>query len=117
MELQKQKAEKYLAKKNLIVKKKDEAMRNIRELGALPEEAFEKYQDVSTKQVCSDLDVSYSQLISNLHKVHESLKKYSHVNKKAFEQYSNFTKQREQLDERKDELNSSANVCLFNSKK
>ena len=43
-----------------------------------------------------------------MHKVHESLKKYSHVNKKAFEQYSNFTKQREQLDERKMEIHSSA---------
>ena len=30
------------------------------------------------------------------------------MNKKAFEQYSNFTKQREQLDERKVEIHSSA---------
>jgi len=51
MELQKQKAEKYLSKKSLITKKKDEAIRNIRDLGALPEEAFEKYQHMSMKQV------------------------------------------------------------------
>jgi structural maintenance of chromosome 3 (chondroitin sulfate proteoglycan 6) len=50
------------------------------------------------------------QLISKLHKINENLKKYSHVNKKAFEQYTNFTKQREQLDERKEELNSSSKV-------
>jgi structural maintenance of chromosome 3 (chondroitin sulfate proteoglycan 6) len=51
MELQKQKAEKYLSKKSLISKKKEEAIRNIRDLGALPEEAFEKYQLMSMKQV------------------------------------------------------------------
>jgi structural maintenance of chromosome 3 (chondroitin sulfate proteoglycan 6) len=35
------------------------------------------------------------------------LKKYSHVNKKAFEQYSNFTKQRDALLQRRDELDVS----------
>lgn len=55
MELQKQKAEKYLSKKSLITKKKDEAIRNIRDLGALPEEAFEKYQHMSMKQVFRSL--------------------------------------------------------------
>ena len=99
LEIQKQEADKYLSKRNLILKKREEATKNIRELGALPEEAFEKYQKMNLKQ-----------LGTKLHKIHESLKKYSHVNKKAFEQYANFTKQREQLDERKDELNVSAKV-------
>jgi structural maintenance of chromosome 3 (chondroitin sulfate proteoglycan 6) len=49
-------------------------------------------------------------LLAKLHDVNESLKKYSHVNKKAFEQYGNFTKQREQLQDRKAELDSSAKV-------
>jgi structural maintenance of chromosome 3 (chondroitin sulfate proteoglycan 6) len=35
--------ERYLAKKNLLVNKKDECNRNIRDLGVLPEEAFDKY--------------------------------------------------------------------------
>jgi structural maintenance of chromosome 3 (chondroitin sulfate proteoglycan 6) len=39
--------------------------------------------------------------------VNESLKKYSHVNKKAFEQYNNFTKQRDTLTKRREELESS----------
>lgn len=36
------------------------------------------------------------------------MKKLSHVNKKAFEQYSNFTKQREQLEQRQEDLDHSA---------
>jgi len=36
------------------------------------------------------------------------LKKFAHVNKKAFEQYSNFTKQRDQLLKRREELDKSA---------
>ncbi|OBZ68297.1 Chromosome segregation protein sudA [Grifola frondosa] len=36
------------------------------------------------------------------------LKKFAHVNKKAFEQYNNFTKQRDQLIQRREDLDSSA---------
>jgi structural maintenance of chromosome 3 (chondroitin sulfate proteoglycan 6) len=43
-----------------------------------------------------------------LHVVNEGLKKFAHVNKKAFEQYTNFTKQRDQLLERRQELDKSA---------
>jgi structural maintenance of chromosome 3 (chondroitin sulfate proteoglycan 6) len=43
-----------------------------------------------------------------LHSVNESLKKFAHVNKKAFEQYSNFTKQRDQLLTRREDLDKSA---------
>ena len=42
-----------------------------------------------------------------MQKVKESLKKYSNVNKKAFEQYANFTKQRDNLKERREELDES----------
>lgn len=45
--------------------------------------------------------------MKRLHKVNEALKKYSHVNKKAFEQYNNFTKQRDTLMKRREELDSS----------
>ena len=48
------------------------------------------------------------QLIKKLSGVNETLKKFSHVNKKAFEQYSNFTKQREQLRKRREDLEASA---------
>jgi structural maintenance of chromosome 3 (chondroitin sulfate proteoglycan 6) len=45
-----------------------------------------------------------------LHETNDDLKKYSHVNKKAYEQYSNFTKQRDVLNQRKNELDKSAAV-------
>lgn len=50
----------------------------------------------------------FHQLMKKLHVVNESLKKFAHVNKKAFEQYTNFTKQRDQLLERREELDKSA---------
>lgn len=39
--------------------------------------------------------------------MNEALKKFAHVNKKAFEQYSNFTKQRDQLLKRQEDLDKS----------
>jgi structural maintenance of chromosome 3 (chondroitin sulfate proteoglycan 6) len=95
--------DKFLTKKALLVQKKEAAVRHIRDLGVLPEEAFEKYQDFEMKNI-----------LRSLHQVNETLKKYEHVNKKAFEQYSNFTKQREQLEHRKEELNQSAQVFIVN---
>jgi len=52
--------------------------------------------------------VLWKQLMKKLHAVNESLKKFAHVNKKAFEQYSNFTKQRDQLLKRREDLDKSA---------
>ena len=40
--------------------------------------------------------------------MNEGLKKFAHVNKKAFEQYNSFTKQRDQLLQRREDLDSSA---------
>jgi chromosome segregation ATPase len=48
------------------------------------------------------------QLVRKLHSVNEGLKKFAHVNKKAFEQYNNFTKQRDQLIQRREDLEKSA---------
>lgn len=48
------------------------------------------------------------QLMKKLQSVNEKLKKFAHVNKKAFEQYNNFTKQRDQLIQRREELDKSA---------
>ncbi|KAH0544876.1 hypothetical protein FGG08_000956 [Glutinoglossum americanum] len=88
--------ERSMAKKALLSEKAAECSRNIRDLGVLPEEAFEKYQNTTSNVI-----------VKKLHKVNESLKKYSHVNKKAFEQYNNFTKQRDTLTKRREELESS----------
>ncbi|KAI9815459.1 MAG: Structural maintenance of chromosomes protein 3 [Pycnora praestabilis] len=88
--------EKSMEKKALLKDRAAECSRNIRDLGVLPEEAFERFEKTNSNTV-----------IKRLHKVNESLKKYSHVNKKAFEQYNNFTKQRDTLNNRREELGSS----------
>ncbi|KAK7466460.1 Structural maintenance of chromosomes protein 3 [Stygiomarasmius scandens] len=89
--------ERYLAKKQMLTGRRDECNRNIRDLGVLPEEAFEKYTNEKMDR-----------LVRKLHSVNEGLKKFAHVNKKAFEQYNNFTKQRDQLIQRREDLEKSA---------
>ncbi|KAH9956468.1 structural maintenance of chromosome protein 3 [Lactifluus volemus] len=96
MAKQQKSTERYLAKKNLLMNKKDECNGNIRDLGVLPEEAFEKY-----------INEKSDRLVKKLHTVNEGLKKFAHVNKKAFEQYNNFTKQRDQLLKRREDLEKS----------
>jgi structural maintenance of chromosome 3 (chondroitin sulfate proteoglycan 6) len=43
--------ERYLAKRALLTTRKDECNKNIRDLGVLPEEAFEKYTNVKLERV------------------------------------------------------------------
>ncbi|KAI5787050.1 RecF/RecN/SMC [Peziza echinospora] len=90
------KLDKDIAKKALLDSKAKEVSKNIRDLGVLPEEAFEKYENVESNTV-----------VKRLHRVNEALKKYSHVNKKAVEQYNSFTKQRDTLIKRREELDTS----------
>ncbi|KAI8984689.1 chromosome segregation protein sudA (DA-box protein sudA) [Mycotypha africana] len=89
--------EENLLKRSLLTQKKEECNANIRDLGVLPDEAFEKYSQT----------YRIEKLLRKLHRVNERLKKYNHVNKKAFEQYGRFTKQQEQLNKRKEELDTS----------
>lgn len=88
--------EKSMQKKAALTKQAVECAANIRDLGVLPDEAFTKYKNTDSNAV-----------VKKLHKTNEALKKYSHVNKKAFEQYNNFTKQRETLTTRREELDAS----------
>ncbi|KAL4906719.1 chromosome segregation protein sudA [Aspergillus multicolor] len=88
--------EKSMQKKAALTKRAAECAANIRNLGVLPDEAFTKYKNTDSETV-----------VKKLHKANEALKKYSHVNKKAFEQYNNFTKQRETLTSRREELDAS----------
>ncbi|POW01738.1 hypothetical protein PSHT_12401 [Puccinia striiformis] len=89
--------ERYWSKKLILQQRRDECNNNIRSLGVLPEEAFEKYVRHRTER-----------LLKYLLKVTDSLKKYSHVNKKAIEQYQNFTDERDTLIGRREELEKSA---------
>lgn len=43
--------EKMTNRQGMLLKKKEECMKKIRELGSLPQEAFEKYQTLTLKQV------------------------------------------------------------------
>ncbi|KAL8801317.1 MAG: hypothetical protein Q9200_006982 [Gallowayella weberi] len=96
MEKSHKRAEKSIRKRRILAQQKDEVTHRIRDLGILPQDAFEKFK--STK---SDV------VVKKLHKVNEALKKYGHVNKKAFEQYNNFTAQRDTLEKRRGELENS----------
>ncbi|KAI8916910.1 RecF/RecN/SMC [Entophlyctis helioformis] len=99
MDRQHRKIEKFMSRKAVLVQQKEDALRHIRELGVLPEEAFEKYQTENSKL-----------LVKELHKVNEALKTFGHINKKAYEQYSNFAQQKETLQGRKADLDKSHNA-------
>jgi len=88
--------EKMSSKQSLLIKKKEECIRKIRELGSLPSDAFETYKNLSSKQLFKKLEQS-----------NHELKKYSHVNKKALDQFVNFTEQKEKLISRKEEVDSA----------
>eukprot|EP01138_Halocafeteria_seosinensis_P013927 gb/GECG01014222.1/.p1 GENE.gb/GECG01014222.1/~~gb/GECG01014222.1/.p1 ORF type:complete len:1235 (+),score=285.92 gb/GECG01014222.1/:1-3705(+) len=91
------KNEKLLEKRTLAQKKKDDAMKNIRDLGTLPAQELEQYRNMPRKDILSELK-----------KVGKELKKYDNVNRKALDQFSNFSEQRETLLKRKDELDRGA---------
>lgn len=88
--------EKSVQKRRILSTQAGEVALRIRDLGILPQGALEKYNKVKSEQV-----------VKRLHKVNEALKKYGHVNKKAFEQYNNFTNQRDTLEQRRKELDTS----------
>ncbi|ODA79642.1 hypothetical protein RJ55_05236 [Drechmeria coniospora] len=96
IEKQQKRMEKTLQRKALLTAQAAECAKNIRELGVLPEEAFDKYENMDAKVITSKLK-----------RVNEALKKYKHVNKKAFEQYNNFTTQQDHLMKRRKELDAS----------
>ncbi|KAG5927572.1 hypothetical protein E4U42_002079 [Claviceps africana] len=96
IEKQQKRMEKTLQRKALLTAQAADCAKNIRDLGVLPEEAFDKYENMEA-----------SSITNKLKRVNEALKKYKHVNKKAFEQYNNFTTQQDQLMKRRKELDAS----------
>ncbi|XP_065648082.1 structural maintenance of chromosomes protein 3 isoform X2 [Hydra vulgaris] len=85
--------EKLASKRSILLKKKEECAKKIRELGSLPADAFEKHHKTGTKQLWNKLKIA-----------NDELKKYSHVNKKALDQFISFSEQKEKLIKRKEEL-------------
>ncbi|EFC37534.1 structural maintenance of chromosome 3 [Naegleria gruberi] len=88
--------EKLLNKKKIWSQKKEECIKQIKELGTLPSD-FRKYLETDQKL-----------LLKKLHNTNEKLKKFGHVNKKALDQYEQFSNQKEEFLEKKSELDSSA---------
>lgn len=80
----------------MLIQRKDECNKNIRDLGVLPEEAFNETTMSSDKVRCSfalgfkrETDETVGlQLLKKLRKVNEALKGFAHVNKKAYEYVS-----------------------------
>lgn len=68
--------EKLLNKRSVLLQKKEECTRKIRELGSLPTESLGKFKNHTLKE-----------LMNELKEVNGKLKKYSSVNKKALDQY------------------------------
>ncbi|KAM0243109.1 hypothetical protein ACHAP5_006899 [Fusarium lateritium] len=96
IEKQQKRMDKSLRRKAVLTTQAAECAQTIRDLGVLPEEAFDKYENMDPKTVSSKIK-----------RVNDALKKYKHVNKKAFEQYNNFTTQQDQLMKRRQELDAS----------
>merc|ERR1719244_1426672 len=85
--------DKMASKQNLLHQKIDECTKKIRDLGSLPSDAFDKYQNLATKALFKKLETANNEL-----------RKYSHVNKKALDQFISFSEQKEKLVARKEEL-------------
>lgn len=90
--------EKNLNQKSTYTWRQGELQKKMNDLGILTGEFFCK-QDFE--------NYTNEELLINLNKVNESLCKYSHINKKAIDQFSLFTKQRDELVERRIELEKS----------
>lgn len=84
--------EKITSKKSVLVKKIEDCMKKIRELGTLPSDAEVKYSKMNLKQ-----------LYKKLEQCNQELQKYSHVNKKALDQYLEFSEKKERLLQRKEQ--------------
>lgn len=93
---QQKNVERYLIKKQVLMGRKDDCNKNIRDLGVLPEEAFVETNDPSEEVrvssagtwgdgIGTDVGFRVSQLLKKLRKVNEALKGFTHVNKKAYE--------------------------------
>lgn len=93
--------EKVSSKLSLLLKKKDECLKATRNLGVLPQDAYDKYQDVPMKELFYKLD-----------NCNQELKKLSHVNKKAMDQFVQFSEHKEKLLQRREEADRAYKSIL-----
>lgn len=93
--------EKVSSKLSLLLKKKDECLKATRNLGVLPQDAYDKYQNMGMKELYFKLD-----------QCNQELKKLSHVNKKAMDQFVQFSEHKEKLLQRRDEADRAYKSIL-----
>jgi len=58
--------EKMTNRQGMLLKKKEECMKKIRELGSLPQEAFEKYQTLTLKQVDTHAHARFRSMLNDV---------------------------------------------------
>ncbi|TMW60418.1 hypothetical protein Poli38472_000460 [Pythium oligandrum] len=85
--------EKVLNRRRRLLQKREEIMKDIRDLGTLPMSELENFKDLQYREVIKEYNTR-----------NEKLKNYNHVNKKALDQYVSFNEQRSTLLDRKKEL-------------
>lgn len=83
--------------KALLSQRQSNCQKKLKEFGIVPEEAFNMYRTFDENT-----------LIKTLSKANEKIKRLSHVNKKAAEQFDSFSREKQTLLQRKDELTRSA---------
>ncbi|KAL4400481.1 Structural maintenance of chromosomes protein 3 [Malassezia pachydermatis] len=89
-------AERWAARKQRMLEQRARCHERIRDLGALPDDAFQTYQRQTTEA-----------LVTQLQTTRTSLDALSHVNKRAVEQLDSFTQQRTALLQRHADLQAS----------
>ncbi|WFD32644.1 Structural maintenance of chromosomes protein 3 [Malassezia sp. CBS 17886] len=89
-------AERFAAKRQRLLEQRARCNQQIRDLGVLPEDAFEAYTQRTGDE-----------LVAQLQRARAALDEVAHVNKRAVEQYATFTKQRDTLLQRHADLNAS----------
>lgn len=94
--------DKLMNSRLIYMAKRDDCLKKIRELGALPNDAFDKYKNMDIKR-----------LMSKLEKTNAEIKKMAGVNKKALDQYTSFTEEKASLLERKEGQDNSEHSCDF----
>lgn len=96
--------EKLLNRRSILLQKREELEKKIRDIGPLPTAELENVKSKSLKE-----------LLKLLHETNQKLKGFTSVNKKALDQYLQFTDQREDLQKRKQELDEALEVLSDSS--
>ena len=87
--------DKLLNKRSMLYEASQQKQRNIMELGSLPRQQLDEFQNLNEKNALRELKDA-----------NERLKEFGGVNRKALDQYISFNEQRQDLIDRKEELST-----------